>query len=105
MQDSPGMRQRSTFGQQVMTVGKTRGNLSTEPIISGAESFLPGTAGCRIEVHSVNELFEEYKQQGILYNSGTKVESKPWGTNEFPTLDLHRNLLTFFERTNQRRSD
>lgn len=34
--------------------------------------------------------------------SGIKVrfggEETPWGTREFPVLDLERNLLTFYER-------
>ena len=71
--------------------------LSWGPIISGAESFLAGTASCRIEVKKIDELFEEYKKQGVIYNPDTVVETKPWGTREFPALDHHRNLLTFYE--------
>lgn len=74
---------------------KMRSNISAKPIISGAESFLPGTASCRIEVLSIQELFEEYQNSGVLYSLTTKVEAQPWGTLEFPTLDLHCNLLTF----------
>jgi len=73
-------------------------NDPSNPIISGAESFLAGTASCRIEVESIDKLYEEYKTQGILYNNETVVAEQPWSTREFPTLDLHRNLLTFFER-------
>lgn len=72
--------------------------LANCPIDSGAESFLAGTASCRIEVQGINELFAEYKQQNVIYNPNTVVEEQPWGTNEFPALDLHRNLLTFYER-------
>ncbi|MDF2188653.1 VOC family protein [Paraflavitalea sp. CAU 1676] len=71
--------------------------LVTEPICSGAESFLAGTASCRIEVQGIDELFEEYKKQGVIYNSNTVVEKMPWGDREFPALDLYRNLLTFYE--------
>jgi catechol 2,3-dioxygenase-like lactoylglutathione lyase family enzyme len=79
---------------------KTKGaDLAAEPIGSGAESFLAGTASCRIEVQGINELFEEYKKQGVIYNPDTIVETQPWGTREFPALDHHRNLLTFYERT------
>lgn len=70
----------------------------SEPIISGAESFLAGTASCRIEVDHIDELFIEYKKKGVLYNEDTEIEETPWGTREFPTLDLHRNLITFYER-------
>ncbi len=72
--------------------------LVAEPICSGAESFLAGTASCRIQVHAIDELYEEYKAQGVIYNSDTRVEEQPWGDREFPALDHHRNLLTFFER-------
>lgn len=78
---------------------KVRKGIITEPIVSGAESFLTGTASCRIEVQSVDTLFEEYKNQGVLHSPHTEVEEQPWGTREFPALDLHGNLITFFERT------
>jgi uncharacterized glyoxalase superfamily protein PhnB len=69
----------------------------TEPIKSGAESFLAGTASCRVEVEKIDELFIEYKKKGVLYNQETVIEETPWGTREFPSLDLHRNLITFYE--------
>jgi len=34
--------------------------LALKPISSGAESFLAGTASCRIQVQSIEELFAEY---------------------------------------------
>ena len=77
---------------------KTKGaSLVDNPICSGAESFLAGTASCRIEVQGIDELFEEYKKNGVIYDPNTVVTEKPWGTREFPALDHHRNLLTFFE--------
>ncbi|MBA3647700.1 MAG: VOC family protein [Chitinophagales bacterium] len=72
-------------------------SLAADPICSGAESFLAGTASCRVEVQDVDELFEEYKTQGVIYNPDTVVEAQPWGNREFPALDHHRNLLTFYE--------
>lgn len=72
--------------------------LFLRPIWSGAESFLAGTASCRIEVEEIDDLFLEYKEKGVLYNSLTVVEQTEWGTREFPALDLHRNLLTFYEQ-------
>lgn len=69
------------------------------PVKSGAESFIAGTASCRIQVQGIDELFAEYKGRDVLYGPGTVVEATAWGTREFPALDLERNLLTFFERT------
>lgn len=68
------------------------------PVVSGAESFLAGTASCRIEVTGIDELYAELKRTGVLYAANTIVEATPWRTREFPTLDLERNLLTFYER-------
>ena len=77
---------------------KDRGaSLSERPIISGAESFLAGTSSCRIEVQGIDELFEEYKNEGVIYSPDTIITEQPWGDREFPALDLHRNLLTFYE--------
>ena len=73
-------------------------DLAARPIFSGAESFLAGTSGCRIEVHDIDNFYSEYKQQSVLYNADTTIQTTPWNTREFPTLDHHRNLLTFFER-------
>jgi uncharacterized glyoxalase superfamily protein PhnB len=75
--------------------------LFLKPIWSGAESFLAGTHSCRIEVIEIDELHKELKQTGVLYDSKTVIEKTDWGTREFPALDLHRNLLTFYERTEQ----
>lgn len=77
---------------------KNKGSdLVSQPICSGAESFLAGTASCRIEVEGIDELYEEYKKQGVIYDVDTVVEDQPWGNREFPALDHHRNLLTFYE--------
>lgn len=67
-------------------------------IDSGAESFLAGTASCRIEVEGIDALYAEYKESGVLYDSASKIETEWWGDRDFHTLDLHGNLITFFER-------
>ncbi len=72
-------------------------DMSDRPVLSGAESFLAGTASCRIGVEKINDLFTEYKNKGVLYSPTTVIEETPWGTREFPALDLHRNLITFYE--------
>lgn len=71
--------------------------LSLNPIWTGAESFLAGTASCRIEVQGIEELFEEYKKAGVLHSPDTKVEEQYWGHKEFSAVDNYRNLLTFYE--------
>lgn len=72
--------------------------LFLRPIYSGAETFLAGTHSCRIQVTDIQALFEILREKGVLYSPSTEVETTDWGTLEFPTLDLHRNLITFFER-------
>lgn len=72
--------------------------LFLKPIWSGAESFLAGTHSCRVQVVEIDELYSEFRKNGVLYDSKTIIKKTDWGTTEFPTLDLHGNLLTFFER-------
>ena len=72
-------------------------SLVENPICSGAESFIAGTASCRIQVQGIEELFEEYKSKDVLHSVSTKVEEQPWGDKEFHAVDIHRNLLTFYE--------
>lgn len=69
-----------------------------EAVVSGAESFLAGTGGCRIEVEGLDALFAEYQEKGVLYHRDTTIKTEWWGDRDFHTLDLHRNLITFFER-------
>jgi hypothetical protein len=71
--------------------------LFLKPISSGAESFLAGTHSCRIEVKGIDELYKELSAKNVLHNEKTKIEKTDYGTREFVTLDLHRNLLTFYE--------
>jgi uncharacterized glyoxalase superfamily protein PhnB len=76
---------------------RTREDVAARPIRSGAESFLAGTASCRIEVVDVDALFEELQREGVLQTvSQGGVETTDFGTREFATVDLDGNLLTFF---------
>jgi uncharacterized glyoxalase superfamily protein PhnB len=76
---------------------RSRGDLAERPICSGAESFLAGTASCRIEVADIDALFEELAAAGVLHPTVTGgVATTDFGTREFATLDLDGNLLTFF---------
>ncbi len=76
---------------------RTREGLVTRPICSGAESFLAGTASCRIEVADVDALFLELQGEGVLHKvSRSGVNATDFGTREFATVDLDGNLLAFF---------
>jgi hypothetical protein len=75
----------------------SREDLTERPICSGAESFLAGTASCRIEAVDVEGLFEELRGKGVLHEvSRSGVDTTDFGTREFATVDLDGNLLTFF---------
>ena len=68
------------------------------PVRSGAESFIAGTASCRIQVEGVEELYDEMRLSDVLHRvSKEGVDDTDFGTREFATLDLDGNLVTFFE--------
>jgi len=76
---------------------RARDDLRERPVGSGAESFLAGTASCRIEVADVDALFDELGSAGVLHDvSRGGVATTDFGTREFATLDVDGNLLTFF---------
>ena len=76
---------------------RSREDLDRNPICSGAESFLAGTASCRIEVSDVDALFAELRSAEVLHDvSRAGVTETDFGTREFATLDDDGNLLTFF---------
>ena len=79
---------------------RLREDLDQRPICSGAESFLAGTASCRIEVRDVDALFAELQSAGVLHHvSRGGVTATDFGSREFATLDDDGNLLTFFRWT------
>jgi catechol 2,3-dioxygenase-like lactoylglutathione lyase family enzyme len=68
------------------------------PVRSGAESFIAGTASCRIDTAGVDDLYMELSAAGVLHPvSRDGVIDTDFGTREFATLDLDGNLVTFFE--------
>jgi catechol 2,3-dioxygenase-like lactoylglutathione lyase family enzyme len=76
---------------------RVREDLDRQPVCSGAESFLAGTASCRIEVSDVDALFAELRSAEVLHDvSRAGVTATDFGTREFATLDRDGNLLTFF---------
>ena len=73
-------------------------DLVERPVSSGAESFIAGTASCRILVDGVDDLFGEIGRGDVLHPvSREGVTTTEFGTREFATLDLDGNLVTFFE--------
>jgi catechol 2,3-dioxygenase-like lactoylglutathione lyase family enzyme len=68
------------------------------PVRSGAESFIAGTASCRIRVDGVDDLYEELSSRDVLHPvSRAGVSDTDYGAREFATLDLDGNLVTFFQ--------
>jgi catechol 2,3-dioxygenase-like lactoylglutathione lyase family enzyme len=68
------------------------------PVRSGAESFIAGTASCRILVQGVDELYAELAAADVLHSvSKDGIDDTDFGTREFATLDLDGNLVTFFQ--------
>ncbi len=79
---------------------RTRTDPTDRPVRSGAESFIAGTASCRIEVTDVDALYAELAAADILHPvSREGVTTTDFGTREFATLDLDGNLLSFFRWT------
>ena len=76
---------------------RNRGSIE-RPVQSGAESFIAGTASCRIRVEGVDELYEELRGNDVLHPvSRDGVDATDFGTREFVTLDGDGNLVTFFQ--------
>ena len=67
------------------------------PVVTGAESFLAGTASCRVRVEAIEALFRVYGAEGVVHPNGPLAD-KPYGLREFAILDLDGNLITFFDR-------
>jgi catechol 2,3-dioxygenase-like lactoylglutathione lyase family enzyme len=79
---------------------RTRTDLTERPVVSGAESFLAGTASCRVEVDDVDALYAELAATAVLHygDRGAPVDTD-YGTREFHCTDLAGNLLTFYRWT------
>lgn len=79
---------------------KHRTLLGQRPIESGAESFLAGTASCRIQVSGsgmLDRLFEELAAAGVLHGCQSSPQTTDFGAREFHAVDLEGNLFGFFE--------
>jgi hypothetical protein len=74
-----------------------RADLRERPVDSGAESFLAGTASCRIETEDIDGLYAELTAADVLHPvSRDGVTETDFGTREFATLDADGNLIEFF---------
>ncbi len=74
-----------------------REDLLERPICSGAESFLAGTASCRIETEDLDGLYAELAATHVLHPvSRDGITETEFGTREFATLDADGNLIEFF---------
>lgn len=73
-----------------------RGREGAGPVVSGAESFLAGTASCRVQVEGIEALHAEMLGHGAVHPNGglARAEYPAW---EFAILDPDGNLITFFE--------
>jgi catechol 2,3-dioxygenase-like lactoylglutathione lyase family enzyme len=91
------VRDRIAIHLWAATDGSWRGRVGDNPVVSGAETFLAGTASCRVHVDDAAALCERYREAGVLHPNGA-LSDKPYGLREFAVLDLDGNLITFFQR-------
>ena len=77
---------------------RDRDGLPDRPVQSGAESFIAGTASCRIEVDDVDAGYAEMSEAGVLHyaDPGGPTDTD-FGTREFAISDLDNNLIVFFQ--------
>ena len=68
-----------------------------ELVVSGAESFIAGTASCRLELEGVDEFHDALKPAGIMHPNAP-LRDEGYGTREFSVSDPDNNLNAFFER-------
>ena len=72
-----------------------RADLAARPVVSGAESFLAGTASCRIEVADVDALLPTVASLGGESTSG--ANDMPWGQRVAHILDPDGNTVNLTE--------
>ncbi len=76
---------------------RERFDFRERPVRSGAETFIAGTASCRIMTEGIDDLYAELRSKGVLHAvSKDGIDETDFGTREFATLDLDGNLLSFF---------
>lgn len=75
---------------------RERGAGASSPVVSGAESFIAGTSGCRVAVEGVDALHAAIQPLGILHPNAP-LRDQWWGSREFGVLDPDNNLITFYQ--------
>jgi catechol 2,3-dioxygenase-like lactoylglutathione lyase family enzyme len=75
-------------------------DIGEKPVRSGSESFLAGTASCRVGMTGVEAYYPLLVAHGVIHPNGS-IRNTEWGTREFAVLDPDNNLITFFERVEQ----
>ncbi len=78
------------------TSWRERGDTARRPVVSGAESFIAGTASVRLRCEGIDALHEAIRPSGAIHPNAP-LAPKPWGTREFGVLDPDGNLVTFVE--------
>lgn len=73
-----------------------KGEKRDNPVISGAETFLAGTASCRVFIAGIDTLYEDCNQANVVHPNGA-LENKPHGLREFAILDCDGNQITFYQ--------
>ncbi len=73
-----------------------RARKGTQPVSSGAESFIAGTASCRILVEGLVDLYRALQPLGVIHGNAPMTD-QPWGARDFAVQDPDGNLVTFFE--------
>ncbi len=71
--------------------------LFLKPIWTGAETFIAGTASCRIQLGDIESMFAEFKRAGVLHSPDAVIQEQYWGVKEFAAVDQDQNLLTVYE--------
>ena len=60
------------------------------------DESVPKSTGCYVNVTAVDDLFAEYKAQGVVHPNGT-LKNMPWEMRQFSILDNNGNIIHFGE--------
>jgi len=73
-----------------------------EPVCSGAESFIAGTASFRVEAVDIDGLYAELSAAGVLHYADPGAPTRTdFGTYEFASTDVDGNLISFYRWVDQ----
>ncbi len=60
------------------------------------DQHIAENTACLIQVKDIETLYKDCKTAGIVHPNAL-LKTQPWGKKDFSVLDLHGNLITFFE--------